>query len=101
MSELMIRNLAEACAPLIAPKVEYAVQTVVRECLPGVLMSVLRDMYGNGTIKLSAPKTSRAERRARADAIRERYNGKNAVELGREFGLHPNHVRRVANQKFT
>lgn len=99
MSELMIRNLAEACAPKIAPHVERAVQSVVREHLPGVLMDVLRDLAGSGAIKLSAPKVSRLERRTRADAIRSRYTGRNAGELAKEFGLHPNHVRRIANHR--
>jgi Mor family transcriptional regulator len=96
MSELMIRTLAEACAPKIAPKVEAAVQTVVREHLPGVLMDVLRDMAGSGAIKLYAPKISRAERKSRADAIRQRYDGHNAMSLAKEFKLHPQHIRRIA-----
>ncbi len=100
MSEYLIRSLADACVPLLAPKVEAAVQAVVREHLAGALMVAIREQYGNGTIKLGAPKITRNERRQRADTIRERYTGRNAMELAREFGLHPNHVRRLANQRF-
>jgi Mor family transcriptional regulator len=99
MSETLIRNLAEACAPKIAPHVEAAVQSVVREHLPGVLMNVLREMSGTGEIRLYAPKITRAERKARSAAIRDRYNGRNAAELAREYGLHPKAVIRIGNNK--
>ena len=30
--------------------------------------------------------------------IRARYNGRNAAELAREFGLHPGHVRKLVKE---
>lgn len=94
MSDLLIRELAMACAEKLGSRVESAVQQTVRECLPGTIEAVLREQYPGETLRLYVPKRSAASRRDRDAAIRAMYNGRNAKEISHKFGLS---VRMVFN----
>lgn len=87
MSDLTLRELAAACAPKIAAKVEQAVVETVRAELAGVLEQVLAERYPGETFRHYAASRPAAMRRDRNNAIRARYNGRNAAELAREFGV--------------
>ena len=87
MSDYLIRNLALACAPRIAAKVEAVVMQTVRDELPGALENVLREMYAGETLHLYISKASVSGRRDRDNAIRAAWNGRNGKELSTQFGL--------------
>lgn len=89
-SEFHVRTLAERISPRIAPAVEQAVLAAVREQLPGLLMSELRDLLPEHT-----PKQLPSSRRARDEAIRAKFTGHNAQALAQEFGLNVRQVRRI------
>lgn len=87
MSDLMLRNLALACAPRIAERVETAVVETVRAELPAIIEAVLRERYPGETLRLYVSKRPGGMRRVRDEAIRTKYNGRNVRELATEFGL--------------
>lgn len=97
MSDIMIRQLAAACAPRIAAKVEAAVIATVRAELPGTIADVLREQFPGETVRLYIPKRSVASRRDRDAAIRAQYNGRNLKQLAAEFKLSPKQIHRIAN----
>ncbi len=99
MSELMIRNLAAACATKIADKVEAAVMATVREHLPGTIESVLREQYPGETVRLYIPKKPVTLRRDRDNAIRARYNGHNVKALAAEFKLSQSMIFKIVAGK--
>lgn len=95
MSDLLIRQLAEACAPRIAPAVEAAVVATVRTELPLVIDAVLREMFQGESIKLYISKKPRSVRKMRNDAIRAEYNGNNVKALAKKHGIAPRTVYRI------
>ena len=97
MSELTLRDLAAACAPRIAAKVEAVVVATVRAELPAVLEAVLAERYAGETFKHYAAKRPASMRRERDIAIRARYNGNNCAALAKEFGLSPRMVFKIVS----
>ena len=95
MSDLLIRQLAEACAPRIAAKVEEAVVATVRAELPGVVADVLREQYAGETVNLYVAKRSAASRRDRDAMLRQCFNGRNAAQLSVQTGLSIRQVMRI------
>lgn len=95
MSELLIRSLAQACAPRIAARVEAVVVQTVRDALPDVLADVLREQYQGETLRIYAAKRPASARRDRDAAIRAQYNGRNVKELAASFGLSAGHIFRI------
>lgn len=93
MSELLIRNLAAACVPHLAAKVEAAVLATVRDELPATLRAVLQDMYAGETLRLYVPKGR--SRRERDEAIRASWTGRNAQELATRFKLSQKQILRI------
>lgn len=91
-SEFHVRTLAERIAPKISPAVERAVLSAVRAELPGLLMGELRDLLPEYT-----PKRSAASRRDRDNAIRAKFNGRNAQALAAEFSISVRQVWRVVH----
>jgi len=89
-SEFHVRTLAERITPKIAPAVERAVLSAVREQLPGLLMAELRDLLPEHT-----PKHLPSMRRDRDAAIRAKYTGRNAQALAAEFKISPRQVMRI------
>lgn len=96
MSDLMLKNLAAACAPRIAERVETVVVETVRAELPAIIEAVLRERYPGETLRLYVSKRPGGMRRVRDEAIRARYNGRNVKELSTEFGLSMRQVFRIA-----
>lgn len=92
-SEFHVRTLAERITPRIAPSVETAILAAVRAELPRLLMEELRTMLPEHT-----PKGGSVRKGERNALIRARYNGKNAGDLAKEFGLHPGHVRKLVKE---
>lgn len=95
MSEFHIRNLAAACAPRIAAKVEAVVLQTIRDELPGTIAEVLREQYAGEKFSIWVPKRSPAAQRDRNAAIRARYNGHNAASLSAEFSISIRQVMRL------
>lgn len=95
MSDFQIRTLANACAPLIAAKVEAAVLQTVRDHLPATIEQVLREQFPGETVRLYIPKRSVSSRRDRDNMIRAKYTGKNGKELAKETGLSIKQVHRI------
>lgn len=97
MSELTLRDLAAACAPRIAAKVEQVVVATVRAELPAVLEQVLAEQYPGETFKHYAAKRPASMRRERNIAIRAAYNGHNAAALARQFGVSARMIFKIVN----
>lgn len=95
MSDLMLRNLATACGPRIAEKVEQAVVATVREHLPAIIEGVLREQYPGETLRLYISKRPGAMRKVRDQAILAKYNGRNVKALSTEFGLSPRMIFKI------
>lgn len=87
MSELTLRELAAACAPRIAAKVEAAVVSTVRAELANVIEQVLAESYPGETFRHYAATRPASMRRDRDQAIRAKYTGQNAAALAKEFGI--------------
>jgi Mor family transcriptional regulator len=85
MSDYHIRNLANACAPRIAAKVEAAILATIRQELPETIAEVLREQHAGGSLSLYVAKRPVAAKRDRNEAICARYNGHNAKSLAAEF----------------
>lgn len=94
MSNFLIRTLAQKAAA--HPSVENAVMGAIRDTLPGVIESLLREQYGGENIKLYVAKKGSTERKNRDGLIRARYNGTNADQLAGQFDLSASQVRRIA-----
>ena len=99
MSELMIRNLAEACALELGPHVDAAVSDIVRKHLPTTIEKILRRDYPGETVRLYVPKRPVSLRRDRDAAIRQQYNGHNVKELATRFGLSQSMVFKIVSGK--
>ncbi len=99
MSNFIIRNLAIACAPRIAAKVEAAVMQTVRDELAGTIETVLHEMYAGETLRLYVSKAGPAMRRERDHAIRAAWTGRNASALAHQFGLSTKQIFRIATGK--
>ena len=99
MSELMIRNLALACVPKLAAKVEAAVLATVRDELPRAIESSLREMYAGERVQFYMSKRPAGQRRERDAIIRSRFNGHNFTELSVEFCISTRTVRRIVGVK--
>lgn len=99
MSELMIRNLAQACAAELGPHVDQAVSDIVRQRLPTVIEKILRRDYPGETVRLYIPKKPVSLRRDRDVAIRAQYTGHNVKELAHRFGLSQSHIFRIVSGK--
>ena len=96
MAEMSIRNLAAACAPRIAAKVEAAVVQSVRAELPGTIEQVLSEMFPGETVRIYIPKKPVTARRDRDVAIRALWTGRNAHLLSTQFHLSPRTIFRIA-----
>jgi len=96
MSDLMLKNLAAACAPRIAEHVETAVKDAVNSHLPAIIEAVLRERYPGETLRLYVSKRPGGMRRVRDEAIRAKFNGRNVKELANEFHLSMRQVFRIA-----
>lgn len=99
MSEAFIRNLAMACVPKIAAKVELAVMQAVRDELPKVIESTLHEMYGGENVRFYVSKRGLNERRERNALIRARFDGSNFDELAGQFSISARTVRRIVGIK--
>jgi Mor family transcriptional regulator len=99
MSDLMIRELASACAEKMGIHVESAVQKTVRDHLPAAIEAVLRERYQGEVLHIYVAKRSPASRRDRDAAIRTMYNGRNAKAIAHQFGLSISQVFRIAALK--
>lgn len=95
MSDLQIRNLANACADRLSATVEQAVVRVVKEHLPETIAAVLREQYPGETLRLYVPKRSVSLRRDRDAALRSQYTGHNIHELAARFGVSISHAYRI------
>lgn len=96
MSDLMIKNLAAACAPRIAERVETVVVETVRAELPAIIEAVLRERFPGQSLRLYVSKHPGGMRKVRDEAIRAKYNGSNVRALAAEFGLSMRQVFRIA-----
>ena len=92
-STLTIRDLATRAAG--HPNIEKAVNQALRAELPGVIESILRDMYPGETLRLYVPKRSVTSRGERDRLIRQEYNGRNVKQLATKYGLTPRMVFNV------
>ena len=95
MAEMSIRNLAAACAPRIAAKVEAAVVQSVRAELPGTIEQVLSEMFPGQTVRLYIPRKPVTAKRDRDTAIRALWTGRNLLELSKEFHLSRTAIYRI------
>lgn len=90
----LLAQLAERAAT--HPKLEGAVLGAVRATLPGVIQSVLRELFPGETVRLYVPKIgtdTRAERDARIAAALDA--GKSVAEIVQEFKLPKTTVHRA------
>jgi Mor family transcriptional regulator len=95
---LMIRDLATAAAA--HPKIESAVNEALRRELPGVIEEILSIQYGGQRIEIYVAKHSASSRRDRDNAIRAKFNGRNAIALSKEFKLSTRQIMRIGTGKF-
>ena len=96
MIDIELRNLAIACAPRIAAKVEAVVLQCVRDELPNTIEAILREQYPGERIRMYIRKKSVTDRRDRDNAIRLQFTGRNVRELAHRFGLSIKQTHRIA-----
>lgn len=96
-STVMLRDLAVAAAG--HPRIEQAVNNALRQELPGVIESILRDQYPGETVRIYVAKRSTTSRRDRDIAIRAKYTGHNVKALATEFGISPRMVFNIVSGK--
>ena len=89
-STMILRDLAVAAAG--HPRIEQAVSAAIRQELPGVIESILRDQFPGETVRIYVAKRSTTSRRDRDIAIRAKYTGHNVKALSSEFGITPRMV---------
>lgn len=94
---LMIRDLAQAAAS--HPRIESAVQNALKTELPGVIEEILSAQYGGQRLEIYVAKHSGSNRRLRDQAIRAKFNGRNAQALSNEFKLSIRQVMRICGFK--
>lgn len=99
MSDLMLKNLAAACAPRLAECVDTVVREAVRAELPTIIEAVLRETYPGETLRLYVSKRPGGMRKVRDEAIRVKYNGRNVKALAAEFGLSSRMVFKIISGK--
>ncbi len=99
MSDYMIRQLAAACAPRIAAKVEAAVLQTVRDELPGTIAAVLREQFAGETLNIYVSKRPVTVLRDRDNAIRAQFTGRNYQELAVRFKLSVKQIRRIVGTR--
>lgn len=99
MSDLLLRQLAQACAARLAGKVQSAVNQVVQQELAGTIQEILREQYPGESLKVYVAKRPGGSRRERDNLIRTRYNGKNAEDLARDFELNVRQVYRIVGRR--
>lgn len=85
MNDLLIRQIAEQCAPRLSVAVESAVQEIIRQQLPGAIAAVLRESFAGEQLRVYVPKMPRASRRER-DALILARRGSHPKEVAREAG---------------
>jgi hypothetical protein len=94
----LLANLAERCAS--HPKLEGAVLGAVRQILPGVILSVLREQFPGETIRLYVPKIERETRKDRDARIAQALAaGKSVATIMDELGLPKTTVHRVKSRR--
>lgn len=91
---LMIRDLATAAAA--HPKIECAINAALKQTLPGVIEEILTQQYGGELIQIYVAKHSSTVRRDRDNAIRAKFNGRNAPALASEFKLSIKQIMRIS-----
>jgi Mor family transcriptional regulator len=99
MSDLMLKNLAAACAPRLAERVDTVVRETVRAELPAIIEAVLRESYSGETLRLYVSKRPGGMRKVRDEAIRAKYNGRNLKVLAHEFGVSLRQAFRIVSTR--
>lgn len=99
MSDIQMRELALACAPRIAAKIEAFVLQTVRDDLAVTIEAVLREKYPGERLRIYISKKPATARRERDNAIRTKFTGRNTSALAEEFGLSIKQTHRIATGK--
>lgn len=90
---LMLRDLAEAAAT--HKSIEMAVTSAIKTALPTVIEEILSQKYGGQEITIYVAKRSASSRRDRDNAIRAKFNGRNAQILATEFKMSVRQIMRI------
>lgn len=80
------------------PRIIGAVTEAIKVNLPSVIEIVMHELYPGEEVRLYGHKNNPpSERRARDDAIRVEFNGRNIKALAKKYGVSPSQVYRIVS----